>query len=252
MKSIAYVALHYGKEYLAWAIRSIQDAVSEIHILYSDQPSFGFGTSLGCPDSEEELRREASRFTTIPVHWHKDRWPHEAAHRRFALDVAYDAGADRLLVLDADELWPPGAAKQMLEESYQHHEKDFLAKMKHFWRSFDWICHDPCLPVRIINPKGSGTCYLADPKFPHLLHFGYAQSAAITRYKESIHGHKSEWRGGWFEEKFAAWTPGCGMKDVHPTNHQNFWEPKPVSEEERGLVGVLLGDHPYFGKPMIE
>lgn len=253
MKSIAYVALHYGKEYLAWAIRSVQDAVEEIHILYTDRPSFGYSTPLACPDTEEELKREANRFLEKPLFWHKDHWPHEGAHRRFAVDVALERGADRLLVLDADEIWAPGVAKEALEASYSHHEKDGLAgRMIHFWRSLDHVCHDPCAPVRVINVKGnpSGTWYL--PLSQPILHMGYAQSSRVTEYKTDIHGHRGEWRSEWLHEKFMAWTPGCGMQDVHPTNHQNFWHPEPVTAEEQALVKTLLHDHPYYGKAVVE
>ena len=45
VKRIAFYALHYGREYLAWSVRSVQDAVDEIHVLYSDRPTFGHQTT---------------------------------------------------------------------------------------------------------------------------------------------------------------------------------------------------------------
>ncbi|HXX94222.1 MAG TPA: hypothetical protein VEN81_11355, partial [Planctomycetota bacterium] len=110
MKSIAYVALHYGKDFLAWAIRSVQDAVDEIHILYAEKPSFGRPATCACPDSEDELRTEAHRFLTKPLHWHRGSWPGEAAHRQEIIGIARDREVDRILVLDADEVWPEGLA----------------------------------------------------------------------------------------------------------------------------------------------
>jgi hypothetical protein len=196
------------------------------------------------------LKREANRFLTKPMFWHKERWPSESAHRNYIVDVvAPDRKADRVLVVDADELWAPGVAREALEASAGRSEKDVLARFMHFWRSLDWVCHDPCMPVRILNPRGSGTWYLSPQRFP-VLHFGYAQSARLTQYKEDIHGHRSEWRQGWFEQKFMPWTPENNLKDVHPTN-VNFWNPQPVSDEERKVVDQLLGDHPYRVKPMI-
>ena len=55
---VASYVLHYGKEYLAWSIRSIQDCVDEIQILYSPRPSFSYQSSVPCPESEEELKAE--------------------------------------------------------------------------------------------------------------------------------------------------------------------------------------------------
>ncbi len=246
---IAYVALHYGADYLAWAIRSIQDAVDEIHILYTNQPSFGYETTLSCPDSEADLRREAERFLKKPIFWHYGNWKSESAQRNEIFGIARDRGASQALVLDADELWPPGLAVEALAAASGRSEQNVLMRFIHFWRSLHWVCRDPAMPVRILNIGGTGTWYLSPQRAP-ILHMGYAQRSAVVDYKWHIHGHRGEWRGNWYEEKFAPWKPGRGMKDVHPTN-VDFWNPEPVNSEENIFVNHLLLDHPYHALEMI-
>lgn len=252
MKKIAYYALHYGKEYLAWSIRSVQDAVDEIVVLYTDRPSFGHDTQLVCPDSEEELKREARRFLTKPLMWIRGHWTGEGQHRDEIVQIARKRGIGQVLAVDADELWCPVALKAAIEVSAARPERNILVRFIHFWRSFKWVCKDPCMPVRIINVESSdGTWYL-DPQLQPVLHFGYAQTGNLVGYKESIHGHKAEWREGWFDQKFAEWTPGSGIGDVHPTNGKNFWTPEPADEKIHSLVEDLLSDHPYFELEIIK
>lgn len=250
MKRAAYYALHYGKEYLAWSIRSVQDAVDEIIVLYTDRPSFGHDTPLTCPDTEAELEREARRFLKKPLVWIRGRWGGEGQHRTEILKIAAERGIGQLLVVDADELWHPDQAARALDLSAKRTEANVLVRFVHFWRSLGWVCNDPCMPVRVLNVGGHGTWYLSPQEWP-VLHFGYAQSLRLTRYKLDIHGHKAELRPGWMDHKFSPWTPLSGMKDVHPTN-ANFWDPVQTDERTRELVVRLLGDHPYMSQEVIE
>ena len=54
-KVIAYTALHYGKEYLADAIRSVIDYVDQYWVIYTPVGSPGHRTDAPCPESKEEL-----------------------------------------------------------------------------------------------------------------------------------------------------------------------------------------------------
>src|SRR4051812_14106109 len=113
MKVVACVPLHYGKENFAWSLRSIQEAVDEVHVFYTRSPSFGFSEGKPCPDSEEELRAQASRFFTKPLHWHYvDGVQHEGNHRDRFWHAAKSAGADLYLAIDSDEIWDTEALKQ--------------------------------------------------------------------------------------------------------------------------------------------
>jgi len=249
MRAIAFYCLHYGKEYLAWSIRSIQDAVDEVHVVYSPRPSFGHETGASCPDTEEDLKREAIRYADCPVHWHSGAFSSEGEHRNAIYPIAREAKADRILVVDEDEVWAPGAAKAALLATAGRPERDVLVRFVHFWRSFAWVCRDPSMPVRIVNPDGQGTWYL-DPQAAPVLHFGYAQSERLTAYKQVIHGHKGEWRRDWYERKFLPWAPDCGMRDVHPTC-VDFWNPEKADASLQAAVRSTLSDHPYAGAPLI-
>lgn len=247
---VALFVVHYGAEYLAWAIRSVQDAVDQIHIVYSDRPSFSYDTKVACPDTEEVLKKEAHRFLTKPLFWHRGRWPAEGAHRDAAMSIVAAAGAKQVVVVDSDELWDAETLSKQFLNAGTRPERNMLVPFVHFWRSFGWVCSDPSRPVRIINIGRTGDWYL-DPQAIPVLHFGYAQSEAITRYKIAIHGHRAEWRPGWLTEKFLSWTPGSPMKDVHPTCGWNtsfndyFWNPRPADAMIKEVVGKLLYDHPY-------
>lgn len=248
---IAYYVLHYGKEYLAWSIRSVQDAVDEIHVLYTDRPSFGHQTQLRCPDSESELKKEAHRFANKPIIWHRGHWGQEGAHRGEIEKIAKARGAELVLVVDADEIWAPGLAKSSLESVLANNgARSTLVRMIHFWRSLSWVCRDPAMPSRILDlrhPPG-GVWYL-QPQDQPVYHLGYAQSEAVTKYKWTIHGHQNELRPRWLEEKFLGWKPGIG--DVHPTCEQGFWTPEQIDPETIAELQRVLGDHPYWKQEII-
>lgn len=244
MKRIAYYVAMYGADFFAWSIRSIQDAVDEIVVLYTDRPSFGHSTELTCPDTEEDLKREANRFLKKPLIWRSGRWSSEGEHRSEAIRVCVERGADQILVVDTDELWDAATAKAALDASVGK-ESEVRVRFVHFWRSLWWVCEDPCMPVRILNPHGApGTAYLSPQEVP-VLHFGYAQSSNVIRFKWNFHGHLAEFRQGWFESKFNPWTPQSGIRDVHPTCERDFWVPKPLPQNLAPIVSNLLHDHPY-------
>lgn len=234
MKIIASYILHYGKEWLYWSMRSVAPFVDKIRVFYTPKPSHGHGTELACPDSENELFYIAGEFGAV---WHKGTYMHEGEHRDFAIKACVDAGADLILVVDADEIWDPDVLSNALTQACEGNAYAWRVHASHFWRSVNWICYDEAMPVRIIKPSGHGEGYVIGPGF---WHFGYAQSPELMRYKMSIHGHKNELRPGWFEEKFLGWKPGMG--DVHPTN-RDFWNSEPFDRQK--LVD-LIGDHPYY------
>jgi hypothetical protein len=78
---------------------------------------------------------------------------------------------------------------------------------------------------------------------------GYAQTPKIINYKQNIHGHKNEWRPGWYDNTFLPWQPG--MNDVHPTN-VNYWTPIPYVDDKHGTLAYLCDDHPYYMEHIIK
>ena len=243
---IAYTALHYGAEYLAWALRSVQDAVDQIHVLYTSKPSYGHATSLLCPDSEEKLYAEAHRFVSVPIVWHRGQWSSEGDHRNAIYKVAEGVGAEQVLVVDADEVWQPGAAMAALSmgEVIKGFAGSCGVNMVHLWRSFSWVNRDHWMPIRVLNVgtprEAQGFLNGLQP----VVHCGYAQSLRLMKYKWSCHGHQAELRPNWLEEKFIGWKPG--NRDVHPTTI-DIWTPV-----LRDFELPNLADHPYAHLGVIE
>jgi hypothetical protein len=251
MTQVAYYALHYGKEYLAWSIRSIQDAVDEIFIFYTPTPSYGHSAGIPCPDSREELVEQAYRFAAKPVHWIEGHWATEWQHRDFALHyIGSRLGLAQVLVVDADEVWAEGAAKRALYHvtdrncAYAWMSYDF----RNFWRSFDWMVHDRFAPIRIVDTRHHESTREALPEQFSVLHFGYAQREELMRYKWTCHGHQDELRAGWID-RFVNWQPED--TDLHPVVN-NLWAAATLTPESvRAEISTVLSDHPYFGVPVI-
>ena len=267
MKKIAYMALHYGVEYLRGSMGSIRDAVDEVHIHYSPVPTCGYNVTARPPIAENatELLDEAelgllttrdSRHAPV-LRWfvHPGGFPSYGAHCDAGVASALEAGADLIVNVDADEVWAPGALRAGFENvlalrGTEHHARRYRVPFVHFWRSFDWVCFDPAQPVRFIDPTGpagvDGGVALPCP----VLHFGYAQSVALVEYKWKIHGPLAELRSdcNWFEDKFKAWPP---PNDVHPTCTGGFWNPQRTPADIRAAVAETLHDHPYRRREVI-
>lgn len=248
----AYYALHYGQEYLAYSIRSIQDAVDVIYFFYTEKPSYGFKSRIACPDTREQLKAEVARFITKPHHWIEGSWSREWTHRDHALARAQQDGAEVVLVVDADEVWAPGAAEQALAHAYeQNRSRRWMANFTNFWKSFDWIVLDHFTPIRVVDLRHDNNTpdAILPAEIEPVLHFGYAQREELMGYKWTCHGHQKELRTGW-REKFCRWTPE--MIDLHPCV-TNLWDRAHATPPEtRALVQEILGDHPYAGVDVIK
>lgn len=72
--TIAYTALHYGADYLGWAIRSVIDAIDEYVVLYAAQGSHVFRTTLPCPDNRKELYTIARQAARDKLRWYDGEW----------------------------------------------------------------------------------------------------------------------------------------------------------------------------------
>ncbi len=245
----AYYILHYGREWLKWSMRSIREHVDEIHVFYVSTPSHGTQTPLPCPETMIELKDIADEFGA--TWWNCPHFAWEGEHRDFAVNVLKQRKADTILVVDADEIWPVDYLRYVLDAAEHCDYNVHLVNMMHFWRSLKWVCHDAAMPVRVLRPNSSNPseCYLSTNNITgnKVFHMGYAQTPEIVYYKQQIHGHKAEWRDGWFENTFLPWVPGVG--DVHPTN-VDFWTPVEYNDED-GMLKKLCGDHPYWDLDLI-
>lgn len=241
--------LHYGKDYLPYAIKSIYDQVDYCHVFFTPTPSHGHSTNIPPIETRDQLITAAHSYDPHgKVKWYDMLGvTHEGPQRDLALQTVQAAGADLVLVLDYDEIWPDGLAAEFLGlVGHSNSARNWLANMIHFWRSFDWACRDQGWPVRIIDLRqAGGTAYLP-AESGKILHFGYAITDKVMRYKWRIHGHKSELRPDWFEGKWDRWPPSL---DCHPTNDKDFWMPEPF---DKAQLPSFMRSHPFYNLERIE
>jgi hypothetical protein len=254
MKVIGFVALHYGVDYLAYAIESIIDHISELHIAYTSIGSHGHRTSTPCPETRDELYAIASTVAGRKLRWHDGEWAHEGLQRDSIYQYAPDA--DVIIVLDSDEIWGAGLAEEAIDITTSGNFKRWRLPFIHYWRSFSrCVLHDPAYPVRVLCPKKPGYPHeMADectynPGQDHLVinHMGYAQRPEIVEYKILTHGHRNEWRRDvdWFKDKFMA----NAQTDVHPVGSK-YWDAEVVNPLD--YLPDWMASHPYFGMEVIE
>jgi hypothetical protein len=248
MKTIAYTALHYGRDYLGFAIKSVIDYVDEYWVLYSAIGSHGFRTATPCPETRAELYTIAQAVAGDKLHWVDGEWAHEGLQRESITEHCPDA--DVILVLDADEIWGNGLVEQAIEVTSTAGFRNWRLPMIHYWRSFyRAILYDPAYPVRIICPKKRGDeqfhpindCTFETGTNELMInHMGYAQRPEIVRYKQLTHGHRNQWRTdcNWFEDKFMA----NAQVDCHPVGSE-YWNPEPV--DPALYMPKFMLQHPY-------
>jgi len=248
MKVVAYTALHYGREYLGSAIRSIIDHVDEYYVLYSAKPSYGFPTDATCPESRDELYAIAMGAAGWKLRWHDGEWNGEGQHRDTIYTLAPDA--DVILVVDADEVWSSNLARIITDNiNYDMMLRYIRLPMVHFWRSFyRAVIHDPAYPVRVIQPKRTG----GETTFPRdwagIAHMGYAQSPAIVQYKWRIHGHQNQLRQDvdWFNDVYLNKER---TTDLHPVGSE-YWNWECVNPLD--YLPAWMVEHKYFGLNWID
>lgn len=248
-KVVGFTALHYGREYLGWAIRSIIDHIDEYHVAYSAIGSHGHRTDRPCPETRDELLAIAQEAAGSKLHWHQGTWPYEGAQRESIYQYAPDA--DVILVLDADEIWGDGLARDVIEAATEEPFTRLRLPIIHYWRSFyRCVLHDLAYPIRVLCPKKQGLRLMTEFNLGHwaedmtIHHMGYAQSPAITEYKQHTHGHKGEWDWSWFDNKFM---PNA-QKLVHPVGSE-WWNPELVNPWD--YLPSFMQSHPYANLEVI-
>src|SRR5690242_9195453 len=112
MRIVGLTVLHYGVDYLAYALRSVAGVVDAHYILYTPQGSHGHRTMARCPDTRHALYREAVRFTPN-IRWIDGNWRAEGEQRDAIF--ALEPNADLIVVVDADEIYPKGLVEAALE-----------------------------------------------------------------------------------------------------------------------------------------
>lgn len=250
IKVNSYSVLHYGKDYLPYALRAISPLINQSFILYTPHPSHGHQANIPSIETRDELMSSISEWDKLT--WiDTDNFWYEGQQRDYALKVASE-DADICLVVDYDEIWDYRVLEQAINYVWKENRaRTWLINFSHLWRSFNYVINDDAWPVRIFDLRhSSGLAYLPKELGP-IWHFGYAIKTETLKYKLSIHGHKDELRPEWFSQKWLAWPP---VDDCHPTNGrkengEGWWNPQPFDKWQ--LPEVLRG-HPFWDLERID
>lgn len=243
MRVAAYTALHYGKDYLPYVIRSIIDQVEKYIVLYTPTPSYGHNTGEPCPETRDELMKICIDEAGNKLHWVDIYQAYrEGDHRNRAF--GFVNGFDLLAVVDADEVWEPSAFRAACDYAMGSTAPSIGVKHDgwyHFWRSFNEYCTDGFSPIRFHNLHKRGTAQ--DLGCPGTIyHFGYAQPAPLMRYKWSCHGHQDELRAGWLDEIWGNYEKGKTER-LHPSSH-DIWIH--TNEFDKSTMPDFLKEHPFY------
>jgi len=244
-KVIGYCPLHYGKDYLRESLESVIDLCDKFVVLYTPSPSYSYGTTATCPESEEELKAIAEDVCGEKLTWHSRNYHSEGDHRNEIFKFSW--GFDLLVVVDADEVFNTDELKKGLEIASKGVHRNYGIKgYINLWRSFDYACYDGFLPIRVINLNNQ------HPDMSSLdvtiWHFSTCQSKTIMDYKYLIHGHKEELRDNWLNDIYYAWDNDNHFDDVHPVAF-GLWNP---TEYDKQLMPKSLRNHPNFNKEIVE
>ncbi len=237
MKIIAYMALHYGLDYIEAAIRSVIDSVDEFHVLYAAQPSHGSRSGLMCPDSENDLHAAAWQAAGVKLHWHYGDWRYENDQRNSIHHYVPDA--DAIVIVDSDEVYQDGMATDAIQYGLSVGCRSLRLPFTHMWRAFNkGFAHDPAYPTRVVFPKQMGEAVTL-PSRKRIWHYGYAQRSEVVRYKVMSHGHLNEFRKdcNWFHDIFMA----NRQFDCHPIGSE-WWNVEPI---DLTRLPAILNSHPY-------
>ena len=242
-KVIAYTALHYGVEYLGYAMHSAIHAVDEWHIIYASEGSHGTRSDLPCPDRRDHLYAIAKDFGGDKLRWHEGRWAHEGQQREAIHYFAPDA--DVILVVDYDEIWPDGMPEQAIRAARLGSQRSYRVPMVHFYRGFGTaITQDPAFPTRVIVPSRAGgedTLKLRRP----IAHMGYAIRPELMAHKLLIHGHIAEFRCNSETYLREFYLDTSRRHDLHPVGSQ-YWHIEDVEPE--WYLPAFMQAHPYWGR----
>lgn len=243
-KILGFIILHYGAPYLRSVLMSLKGQVDHIVILYSDTPSQGFLADTICPDTRHDLMRCCDGLMDN-VTWVDGRWNNEHEHTNAIFQ--FTEGYDYLFRLDSDEVIPDGFVENMVKQANSNPYKFCRVPIVHHWRSFDRVCRDGQMPMRLYKlNSGEGEGYLDSNNGEwHINHMSYCMPDKYIRYKLQVSGHKSEFRQDWYVEK---WLKNAQL-DVHPVCMYGFWNPEPYVFTKRFPTALLL--HPNFGKELI-
>jgi len=247
MRVLGYIMLHYGSDYLDYAIRSIEAECEKIIILHSAKPSHGTGTDIEYPDDVFDLYHIVRKHPKCV--WITVNAGAEGDHRGKIWD--WTDGYDILINVDSDEVWEPTQLRAAIEKAATIDNKVIgVNGFKHFWRSFNHVVEpDFFTPVRLFNlrSKHIRSETLVERVDTTIYHFGYAIQPEMMRYKLSIHGHHNELKPGYFD----TWNNWKGERKGlwHPTSNQIWFD---IVDFDKTKLPKFMCEHPYYNLDIIK
>ena len=243
MKIIAYMPLHYGREYLKESIQSIEPFIDKLMIFYTHSPSYGHRSTVPVPETEDELRTIALD-TSNKVVWSSGKWGNEGEHRGEI--YKHSSGYDIVISIDSDEVFEqndlPAAIETVASGSDRYYGVNGYI---HFWKSFNRRVTDFYRPVRFTNlHRGSGQGEVRQT----IYHFTCAQSKEIMEYKYLVHGHFDEIKKDYLRDIYYAWNEDNQIRYLHPTSNTVWLDAEPF---DKSTLPDCLKKHPNFHKDII-
>lgn len=240
---IAYIPLMYGSEYLEACIKSMENCVEKIMVIYSPIGSQGHRTNIECPEKESDLKEIALKASS-KVEWHVGYFPHEGAHRDWI--YKHTGGYDVMITADSDEVFDEEDLKKAIEFVANGDKRMYgVDGFINFWRSFNHVVLDGFRPYRFVNLKQPALTY-GEVKCK-IYHFGCCQKEEIVRFKWNVSGHKHELRHNWIDDVYLAWSPSNNIPDLHPVA-RNLWN---AAEYDKQTLPDILKNHVNFNKEVV-
>lgn len=238
IKTLAYIPLHYGSPYLDAVIRSIDPHVDKILILYTETPSYGQDRGMKNPDSRELLYKIA-HDASQKIEWVEiPKMGQENRHRRLVYN--YSGGYDLIMAVDSDEIFDD--VERMKAAAMKTNCKTVNVGGDcwwHFWRSFNECNRDGFYPTRFHVVNGEDRAEIIH--VGKVYHMGYALPEEFTRYKISVHGHKSI-LSTWLDNKWANYKKG-ETTVLHPDSNDVWIETQPFDKTK---LPKVLKEHPFY------
>jgi hypothetical protein len=262
MKVLGYVMLHYGVDYLEYALTPLCEVCEKVIILYSLNPTHNMKDKKVSMDSRGELQAIAGKFPNV-------QWIDvfdcvtEGQHRDKIFN--YTKGYDVLVNADYDEVWNVEdlrrAVVQVYNSPFRNHGIDGFIN---FWRGFGYVAakhkildynsgkftegeeSDLFRPIRLIHLREKNVSEQPDIKAT-IYHFGYVIKRRKMEYKLSIHGHRGEMDNKWLEV-WKNWQPTHTKGNFHPVSTEIWLEIRPF---DRTQLPEIMKNHPYFNQDMI-
>lgn len=243
MRTIGYMCLAYGKEYLKESLLSVRDHVEKFVVLYTPTGSQGKRTSDPFPDTKEELFDICHQVLGDKMIWSEKEYGNEGEHRS---DIyRFSDGYDLILTIDSDEVMEPSDLSGALKLAYESDKRYMgINGFINFWRSFNHVCLDGFRPIRITNLHVAENTQGEVPL--RIYHFSCAQSDKVVKYKWAVSGHRDELRPLWMDRYLNWIDPQCG--DLHPTSVL-LWNAIPF---DKNSLPQILKDHPNYNKWRIQ